>query len=290
MRSFLKRPSSRKSRWSALLLTAGLLSSAWLVAFPPAPYYILFGVVRDQVGTALNVEGADVILLKDGVEIGRTPVISNLRLDSNYELNISIEQARADTRSYSDRSVDRLGVFSLAVEMNGETFYPIEADGTLRAGEGGERVRLDLNIGADANNDGLPDAWQEWQLYQAGFRPGDAAYDIDQITRDGDYDGDGTSNFLEYVAGTFATDSAERFELIITGRTESLVSFEFFSITGKVYAIEASTDLEEWEQVPMMMSPTGEPLLYFRATAVDILSAYVATEPGTQRFYRITVR
>ncbi|WP_221030551.1 hypothetical protein [Actomonas aquatica] len=284
--------SSTRARWTGLLAAVGLAlgSGLSLTAFPPAPYYTLFGVVRDQVGTALDVEGADVILLRDGIEIGRTPITGDLRLDLNYELNISIEQGRANTRTYSDRTVARQGLFSLAVEMNGETFYPIEADGTLRAGEGGERVRLDLNIGADANGDGLPDAWQEWQLYQAGFRPGDDGWNIDDITRDGDYDGDGTSNFLEYLAGTFAGDAAERFELIITGRTDALVSFEFFAITGKVYAIESSTDLVNWTPVPHRLSPTGEDSDYSRATVVDILPIYVVTEPGAQRFYRITVR
>ncbi len=277
-------------RWLLAALAAGTVFTTWSAAFPPAPYYVLYGVVRDQVGTTLNVEGAEVVLLRDGVEIKRTPILTGVRIELNYELNISIEQDRPDTRSYSDRSVPRQGVFSLAVEMNGETFYPIEADGSLRAGEGGERVRLDLNIGADANDDGLPDAWQEWQLYQAGFRPGDAGWDIGAITRDGDYDGDGTSNFLEYLAGTFATDATERFELVITERTESLVSFEFFSITGKVYAIEASSDLVNWEPVPLLTSPTAEPVDFYRATAVDILPIHVATEPGAQRFYRITVR
>jgi len=40
-------------------------------AFPPAPYYTLFGLVRDQVGATLKVDGAELILLKDGKEIGR---------------------------------------------------------------------------------------------------------------------------------------------------------------------------------------------------------------------------
>ncbi|MEI7929800.1 MAG: hypothetical protein WCH40_14710, partial [Verrucomicrobiales bacterium] len=33
-------------------------------AFPPAPYYTLYGVVRDQVGQTVTAEGAEVILLR----------------------------------------------------------------------------------------------------------------------------------------------------------------------------------------------------------------------------------
>jgi hypothetical protein len=53
-------------------------------AFPPAPYYTLYGVVRDQVGQTVTAEGAQVILLKGGVEVGRTPITSS-QIDRNYE-------------------------------------------------------------------------------------------------------------------------------------------------------------------------------------------------------------
>jgi hypothetical protein len=51
-------------------------------AFPPAPYYTLHGVVRDQVGQTVTAEGAEVILLKGGVEVGRTPITSS-RIEQN---------------------------------------------------------------------------------------------------------------------------------------------------------------------------------------------------------------
>jgi hypothetical protein len=182
-------------------------------AFPPVPNYTIYGLVRDQVGATLAVDGAEIILLRDNVEIGRAPIFKDLRLDSNYELNIRIDQQNAGTRTYSTKAVAPQGIYSLKIVMNGQNFFPIEASNTLRAGNGGERVRLDLSLGVDANNDGLPDAWQEWVLYQAGRRPGQAGWDINLVTKNGDFDGDGTSNFLEYVAGTFAGDATERFEL-----------------------------------------------------------------------------
>ena len=182
------------------------------------------------------------------------------------------------------------GLFSIKVVLNGQNFFPIEASGVLRAGNGGERVRLDLNLGADANNDGLPDAWQEWQLYQAGRRIGTPGWDINLISKDGDFDGDGTSNYLEYLAGTFAGDAAERFDLRMLAKTPTAVSFEFYAITGKVYSIEQSTDLKTWATVPMTTGLGDATATYYRATAVGILPAYVAASPGAARFYRLTVR
>ena len=70
------------------------------MAFPPAPYYTLYGMVRDQVGQTVTAEGAEVILLKGGVEVGRTPITST-RIDHSYELNIRIDQIRSGTTFYT---------------------------------------------------------------------------------------------------------------------------------------------------------------------------------------------
>ena len=273
--------------WS---MFSGALLCPHARAFPPAPAHTLFGIVRDQVGVTLAVEGAEIVLLRDNTEIGRAPVSKELDGDHNYELSIRLDQNRTSTRTYSNKAVATDGVFSLVVEMNGQRFYPIEVAGTLRVGKGGERVRLDLNLGVDSNHDGLPDAWQEWQLYQAGRRPGQPGWDINLITRDGDFDGDGISNWLEYVAGTFATDAAERFELRLTGKSATAVSFEFFSITGKVYSIEESADLKTWATIPFSTTSGGAAAKLWRAPAVGVQAAFVAAPTTASRFYRLVVR
>ena len=275
---------------AACALAAGGFAPSPLHAFPPAPFYTIYGVVRDQVGATLQADGAEIILLRDGAEIGRTPIFKDFQPDWNYELRIRVDQNRAASRIYSTKAVVTQGLYSLKVTMNGQDFYPIEAKGTLRAGNGGERVRLDLSLGVDANNDGLPDAWQEWVLYQAGRRLGTAGWDINLITKNGDFDGDGISNFLEYIAGTFGGDATERFELRLTDKTDTEVSFSFYAITGKVYGIEQSNDLQTWTAVPFASAPGGATVALYRATAVGVMPAYVAVSAGQSRFYRLTVR
>ena len=90
-------------------------------AFPPAPYYTLYGMVRDQVGQTVTAEGAEVILLKGGVEVGRTPITSS-RIDQNYELSMRIDQNRSGTTFYTDKAVAAGGLFSLVVSRNGALF------------------------------------------------------------------------------------------------------------------------------------------------------------------------
>jgi len=273
-----------------LLAGAFVLGAPTVAAFPPAPHYTIYGLVRDQVGTALQVVAAEIVLLRDGHEIGRAPITTNPATGMNYQLHIPIDQSRPSSRTYSHRAIASQGLYSVVVEMNGQRFYPIEVSGNLRVGEGGEHIRLDFNLGADTDGDGLPDVWEEWQLFQAGRIQGTPGWSLALITRDGDFDGDGTSNYLEYLAGTFAGDATERFELTLTGKAGNVVAFQFFGITGKAYGIEESADLQTWTPAKFATSPGGPSAQLYTATNIAVQSAYVTVSGGTSRFFRLTVR
>lgn len=270
-------------------------SCAAAMAFPPAPHYTLYGIVRDQVGQTVTAEGAEVVLRRGGAEIGRTP-ISSAMVDQNYELNVKIDQNRSGTTFYNEKAVAAGGLFSLEVSMNGVSYYPIEVAGNLTAGKGSERVRLDLTLGSDRDGDGLPDVWEEWQLYQAGQYPDENGnWAIDLIDRDGDFDGDGQSNLQEYRAGTFAGDATEIFELQITDVGEGSARFEFYAITGKVYTIESSPDLKTWTRIPFAVGAPavgapGAGANAYQATAVGIVPAFAIPASTGKEFYRLTVR
>ncbi len=288
-------PAARGPRLRGLLLVCMFAAALFptaprATAFPPSPYYTLYGVVRDQVGNTLTASGAEIVLLRGGVEMGRAPITGALRADRNYELRVRIDLNRSGTRVYSSYAIPAEGLYSLAVDIGGQRYYPIEVSGDLRAGRGGERVELNLNLGADTEGDGLPDAWEEWQLYQSGAFPGSPGWDISRLTRDGDFDGDGISNFVEYVAGTFAGDATERFELRIVSVTNTTAFFEFFAITGKVYRIEASSDLQTWNEIPFIVGPGAGPSLFYRAQDIGVLSARAENAAGSKLFYRLTVR
>jgi hypothetical protein len=277
-----------KAIFKPLLLL--LLAAASAQAFPPAPYYTLFGMVRDQVGQTVTAEGAEVILLKGGVEVGRTPISSAL-IDQNYELQMRLDQNRSGTTFYTDKAVAAGGLFSLVVSMNGALFYPIEVAGNLTAGKGGERVKLDLTLGEDKDKDGLPDVWEAWQLYQAGLSPDENGnWDLSLIDRNGDFDKDGQTNLLEYIAGTFAGDATETFGLTIKEKLPQSVRFEFYAITGKVYTIESTPDLKTWTRVPFAVGAPGTGNNAHQAADVGVVSAFTAPRASAAEFYRLTVR
>jgi hypothetical protein len=277
-----------KSIFKPLLLL--LLAASSSQAFPPAPYYTLFGVVRDQVGQTVTAEGAEVILLKGGVEVGRTPISSAL-IDQNYELQMRLDQNRSGTTFYTDKAVAAGGLFSLVVSMNGALFYPIEVAGNLTAGKGGERVKLDLTLGEDKDKDGLPDVWEAWQLYQAGLSPDENGnWNLALIDRNGDFDQDGQNNLLEYLAGTFAGDATETFGLTIKEKLAQHVRLEFYAITGKVYTIESTLDLKTWTRVPFAVGAPGTGNNAHQATDVGVVSAFTAPRASVAEFYRLSVR
>lgn len=275
-----------------LLASAGcfLLFAMPAAAFPPAPHYTLYGMVRDQVGQTVLAGGAEVILLKGGVEVGRTPITAGLQLEQNYELRLRIDQNRSGTTFYTDKAVAAQGLFSLVVAMNGSLFYPIEVAGTLTAGKGGERVKLDLNLGEDRDGDGLPDVWEQWQLYQAGLDPDENGnWDLRLLDKNGDFDRDGQSNLLEYIAGTFAGDATQIFGLTIKEKLANTVRLEFFGITGKAYTIESSADTKTWTRVSFATEVAGPSAQAYRAPEVGLVSAFTASS-GPNEFYRLTVR
>ncbi|MEM9481268.1 MAG: hypothetical protein AAGA58_16585, partial [Verrucomicrobiota bacterium] len=260
-------------------------------AFPPAPYYTIYGIVRDQVGQTVTAEGASVILLKGGEEIARTAIDGNSRLDQNYELAIRLDQNRFGTALYSERAVEAQGLFSLAVDLNGALFYPIEVSGSLTAGMGGERVRLDLNLGEDSDLDGLPDVWEEWQLYQAGHYPDEFGnWAIDLLSKNGDFDRDGQSDWMEYVAGTFAGDATERFKLDIKEKNATHVRFEFYAIIGKTYTIERTTDLRTWSRIPFSIGAAESGSNTYVASEVGIVTAFTEVSTSGNEQFRLTVR
>ena len=275
------------ARCPALL---ALLVGGVAQAFPPAPYSTLYGMGRDQAGQTVTAEGAEVILLKGGAEVGRTPITLS-QLDQSYELNIRIDQNRSGTVFYTDKAVAAQGLFSLVISMNGERFYPIEVSGNLTAGKGAERVRLDLTLGEDKDKDGLPDTWEAWQLYQAGLSPNDNGdWDLSLIDKNGDFDKDGQSNLLEYIAGTFAGDATERFGLSIKEKLPESVRFEFFAITGKVYTIESTLDMKTWTRVAFAVGTAGAGNAAYQATNVAVVSAFAAPRSAIKEFYRLSVR
>jgi hypothetical protein len=115
---------------------------------------------------------------------------------------------------------------------------------------------------ADTDADGLPDSWETFQGVS-----GSAADD----------DGDGSDNLREYLAGTDPLNPASLFRANVLTMGSAGLQLSWQSVPGRVYQIEAATDLSNWQAAATI-------------TAVGSSSAIVlpaTTDP--RRFFRVRV-
>lgn len=96
-------------------------------------------------------------------------------------------------------------------------------------------------VNPDADNDGMPDAWEI--AHGLNISTNDAALDPD---------GDLSPNYSEYVAGTHPTNSASVLSishpLAASGSEQYL--FQWSSVSGKTYGVQSSTNVtSDWGTV-----------------------------------------
>lgn len=88
------------------------------------------------------------------------------------------------------------------------------------------------------------------------------------FTAEDDTDGDGLSNYAEFVLGTNPTDPTSRFTLSLTSpapstrSTTPTLTLSWNSVTGRTYTVLTRTALDApWESTPLAVLPgTGSPL------------------------------
>ena len=118
---------------------------------------------------------------------------------------------------------------------------------------------------ADTDGDGIPDTWEQ----QFALNPNSAA------DRNLDLDGDGSSNWSEYIAGTNPADSNSflRVSLQVAGTP----SVEFAAVSNRTYTIQYSEALGwPWQRLANVLAKSSN--------RVEIIPDPVWT---TNRFYRL---
>lgn len=281
-----------------LALAAGVTALGWPMmaghAFPPAPHFTIYGDARDQYGNLIPAGSVSVVLYKGGVETMRVPLTEAAGRDFNYQLRIRIDMLRDSTAAYSSKALSAGTVFTLGIEAGGMVYYPIEMSSPPAVGSPSGRRRLDLTLGVDSDGDGLPDAWEESQLHQAGILAGPNGWDLSLMDKNGDFDGDGVSNLVEYLSGTYAADASSSVDLKIREKLPGTARLEFYGIRGKSYTLQSSVDLKTWSAASFSLTapgadPAGDSLNSLTATTTGVISLHTAAAPATT-CYRLTIR
>lgn len=236
----------RTGKWLvlALLLGAGLVERP-VQAYPPAPFHLFYGMLRDEYGTPINVTGAEVILeTSSGVKI-QTTVNPGIESGANYRLEVPMD-AGLTAAPYQPTALRPLVPFRIKVRIGGDTYLPIEMVGNYaNLGQPGQRTRLNLTLGEDKDGDGLPDAWE--RLVNS---------DITQVKPGADA-GNGLTYLETYYAGTYMVDPKNGFTLSILDFNKGAPLLEFLAVNGRTYTVLGSRDLKTWNVVSFHVPAEG---------------------------------
>ncbi len=289
----LNSPSRFGLRFSAfgfhVLCALSLAGSA--LAFPPSPNHTIYGMVRDELGNPIRVTNAVVILeTTTGVQV-KTTVIPDLAPGMNYRLSVPMD-AGLTSDAYKPTALRPQVSFRLKVVIGLTTYLPIELHGNYaNLGKPAQKTHLDLTMGVDSVGDGLPDAWKRELIAMLGLNCG-----LQDIKPGDDADGDGMSNWAEYIAGTYAFDSTDNLSLEIVGMNQGNPLMDFMAIRGRTYTVLASTNMTDWAAVDFRMpleSTNGAAMGTYYASGVHKVRAEVTTPDPTasnRRVFKLMVK
>jgi len=234
---------NRFTAWLAPVLAMIVMEEA--PAFPPAPHHVIYGMLRDEMGTPFAPGQArvffqheDGIRLEGIIDTGVAPGI-------NYSITIPMDSGTAPG-AYRPTAMKPFARFKIWVQIGNQQYLPIQMQGDLKElGQPAQRTRIDLTMGVDSDGDGIPDAYKDLILAMLG----DASLTRADIRPDSDLLGTGMTVMQHYIAGTYPWDPTERVALTIVEFSEDQPVVEFATIPGRTYIIEASADLIEWKPI-----------------------------------------
>lgn len=273
------------------LFAALLCMGATAPALPPAPPHVFLGDVRDEFGYLLPANGSKVVFSRNGTAIAQSAVMPP-GSGFNYKVELAFDMRLTGSQDYISTAVGAGDLLLASVDVGGVAYLPMEISSPGQpVGAAAGTTRLDLTLGIDSDKDGLPDAWETNELYYGGATPGPNGWDLSAINGEGDYDRDGFSNRLEYIAGTYATDARSFHFLQISALGATEVEFRCHTIYGKTYSLESSTDLKTWTpvQIRLQQDSAFAPSSTGKSTGEG--KAFCPRAPGgAKTFYRLVAR
>ncbi len=171
-----------------------------------------------------------------------------------------------------------------AIDLDGDTYYITFNTGPDNVGQIIRRLTGGV---ASVVVNALPASGNDFAIFASdleglSYDSWAAGFGIDPSGPNGapedDYDGDGTTNFTEFLLGLDPTDGASRFAIAIDGDAAAGLTLTWPSAEGIAFEIRSSTDLEDWSTLEATV--TGQ--------AAQTTATWTAPPAsGPRKFYRI---
>jgi hypothetical protein len=235
----------------AIAFLAVLCAMGVATANIPQPSCVLYGQVRSAYGWPL-MNGELLVTLDDGTEF--ITDIAIVEPGINFVMSLPLDDGKGIP--YDEDVAFKGDRFSVSVVRYGIALGVIETNLPAVAGPGSV-VCMNVTAGTDSDGDGIPD---EWEL-EFVENSGGAFTNINQITRDADFDGDGFDNFAEYRSGTLPYLSDDYFRVEQIGGAQDRMAITFFGEKGFSYQPQVCEALNDpaasWTNASFSTTATG---------------------------------
>lgn len=233
-----------------MIVTLLTTFSAW--AYPPSPYHLIYGTVRDEYGTPLANEQAQVLLISSTGAQSKTFLQPGLAIDVNYQLQVPMDSLLKPDLYRSNALSTGTG-FKMYVVIGNITNVPIvSAVTTTNLGQPAQMTRIDLFLGVDSNGDGIPDAWELAFLAALG-----STLTLQDLNANMDLAHDGRTLLQEYLRGTYAFDLSASLAVRMVDFNGGAPLLEFPATFGQTYTVFGSTNLQQWNLLSFRLPTEG---------------------------------
>jgi len=158
----------------------------------------------------------------------------------------------------------------------------IVATGTLQAGAVTNHSGLievlyaaAFTTQVDANNNDIPDSWEQEYFSGQGFDP------------NADSDGDGTSNRMEYIAGTLPNSRSSVFRPV-GSHNGAVFTMPMATVAGRTYKVYATRNLTDWHLQQTIVGDGTTKTFSFDEMTVPSGPLHSPTHPSSY-FFRVEI-